>query len=274
MTALEEMEIGLENKHYKEYRDDLERSVQNGKSDYFDQIRYAMTIGYQAQQEDASYKLMFTGGLGVLGNLIHHFGTKIISYWRGTRDLDIVLQEKGYAHLIENSFDTLDFKGSSTSIKNKLCFRGYSHDVDGRRVGATAVDTYIPEKSSKHGIQIEHVTIPVEEWEHDYARISDFYGIPLRILPPLVLLDMKLGINRAHNSHQLPRIQDLEDITSLLGILEREEVGPDKLRAYLSPQQIRKLKTSLDTIHGEDYPSFLERAIVTSTGLYRGLLLK
>lgn len=270
MGILEETETLLAgNGHYNSYQQHLARAINDGRQDYFDQIRYAMAISHQAHEDESADKLIFIGGLGVLGNIIRHLGTKIIDNWRGTRDLDLILREKSYGHIVSNSFDKIDFAGKSNSIRNKLSYRGYSADAEGNRLGATAVDAYIPNGSPKHGIDVAGVFIDDSEWESQ--RFADFFGIPIQVISPIYLLDMKLEVT---NSHKIPRRQDLGDITTLLGLLEMENSHPDKLKQHLSPRKRKTLGMALKEINEEKDSSFFQRAIVSGTNKYCRSLIR
>lgn len=266
MAKLEDMEIGLSiAETYDDYKSNVDRFAKQSRQDHFDQVRYAMNIAHNAAANDAQDKVMFVGGIGVLGNLVKYCGTRIISQWRGTRDLDLMLYSPQYKHVISSSFDVVDYEGKSNSIKDKLCFRGYSNDAEFVRLGAAAVDAYTPSKSDpREGMKIGQAKI-AEDWKEE--RYANFFGIPVKVLNPMTLLRTKLSVE---NSKGLPRSQDLDDIVNLLGLLECEGKEPADIFDSLGGKRTDYLMKSLSAVYDTNqFDEIFTRAVVTNTNKFR-----
>jgi hypothetical protein len=214
----------------------IDSSVSSGRQHSFDQLRYAMAAGHSLMDAGLEDGMMFVGGLGVLGNLVNHYGLSVIDKWRGTSDIDLVLRNRSYNSLIENIVDSLDFSGKSNSIPNKKSIKGYSSSYEGVPLESTVIDVYIPSRFN-NSINIEEIGINSETW--DKKKKVDFYGIPLNFLDPLTLLNMKLV---AAGSSSSPRDQDVQDIFSLLSVMEGEGISGRKLKNSLSHYICRKNK--------------------------------
>lgn len=228
---------------YGNYKNLARASIELGKQDQFDQVRYGMAMSHYAGEEEQADNLMFIGGLGVLGNIVSKLGVNMIPKWRGTRDIDVALKERANIHLVSNSFDKLDVVGKSLSIPNKMTVRGYSTDADSEQLRATAVDAYVPGGKPSQGVFINGLTLMPEHW--NLSRRADFFGVNMNCLDPLTLLGMKLDVK---TSLKQPRKQDLEDIAHLFGIIELEGLSKNDFEASLGPTRMSKLKDALENV--------------------------
>lgn len=250
---------------YGKYREIARAVVDLGKTDQFDQIRYGLAMSHYATEEEQSDKLLFIGGLGVLGNIVGKLGVGSIPKWRGTRDIDVVLRDKPNIHLVENSFDVLDISAKSSSIPNKMTIRGYSTDADSQQLRAATVDAYVPRGKPSQGVYINGLTLLSPHWES--SRRANFFGINMNCLDPMTLLGMKLDVD---TSLKQPRRQDLEDIAHLFGILESEETSKKDFKFLLGEKRMSRLKHVLDVV--DDY-NMNRSLLIKPSNKYRGKIL-
>ncbi len=269
MPKLEEMELAVEvGERAREYEGSIESFRRMERLTNFDQVRYAMGIAYNAQEAGFGRDAMFIGGIGVLGNLVYTLGTDVISRWRGTKDIDVVLRRRDSTFVTDDVFDYLE-EGSfrSLSVKNKLNSRGHSHDLNGRDLVETSVDCFCP-KGGEDSFFIQDTLVTPETW--DCLVESDFFGIPLRSAPIPLLLDLKVGVSCLQTSQ--PRDRDCEDIMNLLGLAEMRDILPGELKFYLNYDKMAGLKRIVEC--GSERRSEYKHLIVEPSEAYRRYLLE
>lgn len=232
MGSLNDMEMNLYESNeggYHLYDSQRQASLDDGDGEAFNQVRYAMAISHNASSQDQDRAVMYIGGLGVLGNLVSQLGTSVIPRWRGTRDIDLVLQRRDHSYLVDSSFDIQDVAShQSLSIKNKLTSRGASRDSENQRLPATSVDIYYPNQPFGE-VPIQDISYD-RGWDH--AVTADFFGVPLICAPPQLLLRSKLEVDC--ETHHMPRKQDAEDVLNLVALAEMTNVTPGDLVGSLS----------------------------------------
>ncbi len=241
MANIEEMELVLLcNSNYDSYNR-LASSLDN-----YDPLRYMMAISNSANESGASEKIAFIGGLGVLGNLVRIVGNKAIFQWREFHDVDLLLKDRIYEVAIKSVFDNIDVYEPSKSIRNKLTLRGKSTDSEKRTLESVAVDIYHPNGNPRNGINVAGLRIDSEFW--DRSLTTPFYGIPVRFLDPIDILNLKLKIICGNDGH--PRTKDIQDIYHLLSVADSIGYDPrkvkDKISKTYSCQSLDDISSLLD----------------------------
>ena len=269
MPRLEEMELAVSvGNRARDYESSVEKFNRMEKLPYFDQVRYAMGIAYNAEEAGAGKEVMFIGGIGVLGNLVYNLGTDIIPRWRGTKDVDLSLKRRDLTFVTDDVFDYLEESSfRSLSVKNKLNTRGHSHDLNGVDLIEASIDCYCPD-NGEDSFFIQNTLVSPETW--DCLVESDFFGIPLRAAPISLLLDLKVGISCSQTSR--PRDRDCEDILNLLGLAEIRDILPGELKFYLNYNKIDCLKRIVE--YSSTRSSEFKHLLVEPSFIYRRYLLE
>jgi hypothetical protein len=238
MAHLDETEFFISEKgNYKDYLAML------GKSDpaTTEALRYSLGISQNANLESAKNKIMFVGGMGVLGNLISNKGEGVIPYWRGTHDIDLLVEDKSYLHLISNSFEDLDSFNKSLSISNKYTIRGKSKDYENKELSSMVVDAYTPHDSPLKGVFFGKSLVGQEVWER--SKNVNIYGIDVNVMGTLDLLKSKLDISTTNG---LPRKKDFQDIYHLVGLVSEEGHNPKQASQFIGDFNKKRLENILE----------------------------
>lgn len=235
-----ETSIDLANK-YPIYQAHKEECRKRGRADSFDQIRYALAISHCMKEHEAESFYMFNGSLGVLGNLVNVHGLEMIPQFRPIHDVDLVLDIRCHDSTISATFDNILDYSKSITIKNKSTIRGESYDVDDQLVRPVNVDVNIVDL---HGHSIGLVTGTQLHNGHLEERIgAKFYGLDVYCMPALPLLEMKLAVSCSDGGL---RDKDCVDVRNLLGVLEKTGQDPQKIRNWLPPSRLAKLRETLE----------------------------
>ncbi len=240
MGILEDMEFSiLGSGQYEPYQKIIAQEEMNGRQEYMDKIRYMMAISFNSERKKAAGKFMFIGGLAILGHLVSKFGPEVISSWRGTKDLDLLVKDTRYTSLAKECFDTIQIDAPSLSIPNKRTLIGASCDSENHSLCETQVDIFYPPKTPGI-VPIDDVVIGEKEWNK--KKGANFFGIQVYFLNILPLLDLKLHIL---NDGKKKRDQDIKDICHLVGLSEKEGYTPTQLKSYFSSESRENLAKAI-----------------------------
>ncbi len=238
MKGIEAMEWNVLGKGFYEPYSTLRSDCRN------DSVRYAMAIANCAKENEGQKMIAFLGGIGVLGNLVNHLGEEVIPKWRGTHDVDMLLKDRRYEGCIATIFDSVDTHGPSLSIPNKMTIRGSCYDLDDASLTPMTVDVYHPKGHPKKGIYLSGQLIDEKAW--DRTIDVGFFGIPMKILNPLDLLNLKLKIICASSS--VPREKDIEDIYHLYASAEKLGYSPETVLSGLDKKSLETLTRITPTL--------------------------
>ena len=226
MNLIEDMEYKiLEEGNYDGY-DSLVSSQRN-----YDILRYMMAVSHSASECLAHENVSFIGGAGVLGNLVSVLGESVISKWRETHDLDILVRDRNCVGAIKSVLDDVDTYSPSLSIKNKSVLRGKSSDSNGLPLNHVVMDLYHPEGHPDEGMNISGHFIGGEHWKRTVS--VPFFGIPVRVLNPMDLLNLKASVVCKGTSK--PRNQDIQDLYHLFSVCQNVGYAPADVSMHLSP---------------------------------------
>jgi len=227
-----------------------------------DNIRYMMAIAHNSEENGAANKIMFMGGLAILAHLVSAKGEDVIPKWRGSKDLDVLLKDMNYYHIIKYSLDQVEADYDSPIARNKKTLVGSSIDSENRKLHKAGLDVFYPEGKPSDGIAIEEECIGDHEWSK--RKRSDFFGIPVYHLGIMPLLRLKLNVLADRNP---PRAQDVQDLCHLMGLAELQNYLHADVIAEITPQHREHLAKLLRGEYG--YPACKGEKIIVSSPKYR-----
>lgn len=235
---IDEMELNLTEKGaYGQYRKVLDAVQDNSP------IKYMMAMSETSREQGFSEDLVFVGGLGVLGNIVHSYGVEAIPKSRGMHDVDLILNLPTCLGGLESVLDNPDIK-KSCSIPNQYTLSGKSRDYSGETHNVF-VDIYVPGR--------------VHAFDDYLSRkvTSDFFGVKVNVLNPLDALRRKLAVNCMNGD--TPREKDQQDIYNLLAVLENQGYSPKQVRKEIFPgnapdgKQLKLFSGILENMKKKDF---------------------
>jgi hypothetical protein len=146
-----------------------------------------------------------------------------------------------------------------------MCYRGSSKDIEEKFLDETNMDVYVPGPNKGMDIIVNKTIFKNEDWRN--SKLVDYFGIKMRVVDPITLLEMKLDVGE--NVNPLRRSKDLSDIVALLGVIERDGIGPEDMVDELNEAQFRSIENILD-----EYPKVKVSEKINLQGQYEYLDMK
>jgi hypothetical protein len=231
-----------ETEKFEEYELFLSGAVESSNERTINNVRYSMALADSHNQINAGDQYMFIGGMGVLGNIVRHLGEYPAINWRDSHDMDVLCRNRQYHFLYQNFFDITEVASKSLNFPNKFCYRGSSKNIEGKILDETNIDLYVPGPNNGRDIIVNETNFKNEDWEN--SKLVDYFGIKMRVVDPITLLEMKLDVDE--NVNPLRRLKDLSDIVALLGVIEKDGIGPEDMIDELNKSQFRSVGNILD----------------------------
>src|SRR3989338_1157838 len=253
---LQELEYRLlDNGHYDRYCSLVrENHLCEGCNHSLDNLQYALALSTSFSEHGGNDSYLFVGGIGVLGNLLSHVDESYILNFRPIHDLDIVIKSRTFEGILPWFFDNPQDWAKSLSIPGKMVCKGYAYDSEGNRLNDGNIDIYVPYKKQDDGAKVHNIKFSGDQW--DAKKKVELFGIPVNVANPLTMLLMKLDIPNTHNEKKRRngrKDKDVVDITSLLGVLERESYTPETVYSCLSDLRYERLKNYITNLIDDNH---------------------
>lgn len=210
---IENLEKILEKKKYlKIFNKDLSGTDDNVRN----LMKLLLCISSELDKSNQNYVLH--GGYAVLVHLTDCLGTSAISKWRGSYDLDLVVNEK-IVVMLKNYLNV------SSDRK--------SQNVRGKRTLKVILD----ESKKPYKVDLRMVEKFAEDNEEIYTNEIEtlpIYGIPIRVPKLIRLLKDKLSVSRDLERDKL-------DTINILGIFYLKNTSPKKIIDKLDESRRERL---------------------------------
>ena len=220
------------------YREDMAGLSIHGRK-YVDVLKYCLALSMSLEIDGYNHFASFTGGIGVLINLINRFGLESLIEWRGTEDVDLVLKDSSGMFFATSPFESYDTR-KSQSIPGKETIIGEGLDLSGISIGPVQVDVSFRDNNrvSADAKKNHYLHLPDYAWS-DRVGIM-VYDIPMYALSPIFLLTEKLSVRTFKDGN--PRFHDEQDIYSLLSCLESSKQPLNFLDEIRDPHDRKYLR--------------------------------
>lgn len=158
------------------------------------------------------------GGYGVLAQLVSKYGDPIIPVWRGSDDIDMF-----------GTIDVLNMLRSVYDVQNDRP----SPNIDAKfTLKIKTKDDLRNEKNALCKIDYSIMSKGVPRYATETIHVL---GVPIVAATPLALVRSKLEVASKEAEH-------LEDIYSMLGVLEYRNERPENVTAILDDNEARRLQ--------------------------------
>ena len=238
---------------------------------YGNVFRFFLSSAYHAKQNDLLGRYAFVGQEATIAHLVNAFGLRVLFFWEGADDIDVVACDKGFFEAIAGSYDP--FRSEKSNFRNrKISGDKWSIQLESvvYRPGTTDcevigcdVDLWQPEVSSPN-ICFGGRTLD----NHFFSNLQliPIFGIPVSVPDVYTLMDLRLNF-ASIMKEDAQMLMDLTTVLVAMGtdvekyaesldrrtarILKKEvySCGNEKLRAQpiiVGLQGLEEIKTTLE----------------------------
>jgi hypothetical protein len=210
-------------------------------------FRYVLGMFRNAEKSQNPFlrDVCLIGGYAVVPYVAEQLGDEHIYEWRGSHDIDILLNGPTYEQDLFADFTiTENQKSLAHPFKKQIKLKNEDGHKD------IEVDTYFSTKGRNAPFQIAKYQFNEQFWKS--TNSLPVFGIPIIVPNQIELIKMKADVRV--ESTGLPRQKDIYDILTLLGSVERQEYAPYEVINRLSLAQIQTMKECLQYRDNATFP--------------------
>lgn len=200
-------------------------------------LGYTLDLASLLDESGLRDSYVLFGGYAVLSHLMSSFGDSVAKVWRGSTDIDMGGTERVLSIIHQGYGVKSDL--ASPNVKDKRTLK-----LTEGEEAECKIDFYT-------GSLAERFPNP---------EVNYHLGVPLRVASPLSVIAGKLEAPSQELNHS-------GDILSMLAVLEKREIDPQKIVGYFTPEQRgalhARIKQGIQKFSGDRMGYYPDRAYVS-----------